>query len=937
MGFRTLLQHSLKTRIALLVLALSLASVWALALYAGQRLRQDMRQQVQAQQSIMASLLAQELQRGLDDRAQALQAVAGVLGAGMEGADAAEPLLQQRLAHRVVLQQLFNGGTFITDAGGAVLASYPGQLEPLGRNHGFSDYVQAALGGQTVVGDPALGAILKRPLIIMATPVRSASGNVVGVLAGVVDLGRPNFIDTLRLQTNGRSAEYLVVARRTRTVITASDRRRSLEVLPVAGERPVLDSFINGAEGSQTLIFDGQTQFATVRQIPSSQWLVLVTQPSVQVFASLDSMRAHLLLVVLALTALIALGVWWLLRHELRPLEGMARFMGAMAHQDQALLPMRQRRSDAAEINQLVQGFNHLLVQLDKRQQTVRESELRYKAAFMLSPDALDITRVSDGKHLDINAGFEQMFGWSRDEVLGRTGLELGIWPAGSAPIRQKLVDQVLSEGSCSRQEQQLRRRDGSVATVLMSASLLQVEGEPCMLWVTHDVTFSRQAYEQIERLTSTDALTGLPNVRQLMQRLDQVQARCLEQQRLGVLLCLDLDDFKTVNDTLGHDHGDRLLQLVGERVRETLGPQDMVTRLSGDEFVVLLDRLVPAMGDAARDAERMANRLTTMLGRPISVDATVHNLSCSVGVLVFGQERQDPRELLRKTVLALNQAKHTGPGSILFFESQLQEQVSSRARLQRSLREALRQQNFALHYQPQLSQDGVVVGVEALVRWHLQGHGMVPPTEFIPLAEKTGLILPLGRWILHTACVQLALWQQQPQCSQLCMAVNVSAGQFQQDDFVQQVQEVLAETGAPAHRLKIELTESLMMYQIDEVIGRMKALRALGVRFSLDDFGTGFSSLAYLKRLPLDQLKIDQGFVRDILHDANDAAIARTVIALGESLGLEVIAEGVETQAHRDALVQWGCRFYQGYWFSKPLPADELQAYLERQSQLAM
>jgi len=928
MVLHRLLQHSLKTRIALLVLALSLAGVWSLALYAGQRVRQDMREQILAQQASMASLLAQALQRGLYERTQALQAVAGLLGADAEHAP---QQLEQRLRARIVLQQLFNGGTFVTDSGGEVVVAYPQQSARLGQGYGFSEYVQASLSGQTVISHPMLGRESNRPLIVLSTPMRDAGRNVVGVLAGVVDLGRANFIDTLQLQTGGRVSDYVVVARSTRTVITASDRRRSLEVLPIAGQEPALDSFINGAEGSAALALHGAEQLATVRQIEPAQWLVMVSQPTAQAFATLDAMRIHLLLGALTVSALFTWGIWGLLRRELRPLEAIAAHLDTMAGQSQALQPLAERASAAAEIGQLVRGFNHLVAQLDRRQQSVRESEQRYRAAFMLSPDALDITRVADGRHLDINTGFEQMFGWTREEVVGHSGLELGIWPAGSAPIRQKLVDQVLTEGSCMRQEQYLRRRDGSVVTALMSAILLQVEGEPCMLWVTHDVTAYRQAFAQIERLTSTDALTGLPNVRQLMQRLEQVQARSLEQQRLGVLLCLDIDDFKTVNDTLGHDHGDRLLQLVGERMREALGPQDMVTRLGSDEFMVLLERLSPTMGDAAREAERVAARLTGMLARPISVDATAHNLSSSVGILVFGQEHQDPRELLRKAVLALNQAKHTGPGSILFFESQLQEQVSSRARLQRSLREALRQQHFALHYQPQLSDTGQVVGVEALVRWHLQGHGMVPPTEFIPLAEKTGLILPLGRWILHAACAQLAQWAQQPQRAHLSMAVNVSAGQFQQDDFVQQVQEAIAATGAPAHRLKIELTESLMMYQIEEVIGRMKALRALGVRFSLDDFGTGFSSLAYLKRLPLDQLKIDQGFVRDILHDANDAAIARTVIALGESLGLEVIAEGVETQAHCDMLQQWGCRYYQGYLFSKPLALDQLEAYLDR------
>ncbi|MCE1251492.1 MAG: bifunctional diguanylate cyclase/phosphodiesterase, partial [Comamonadaceae bacterium] len=415
---------------------------------------------------------------------------------------------------------------------------------------------------------------------------------------------------------------------------------------------------------------------------------------------------------------------------------------------------------------------------------------------------------------------------------------------------------------------------------------------------------------------------------------LAQAQARGLEQQQQGALLCLDIDDFKSVNDALGRDQGDALLRQLAQRITQVVGSTRTVARLGGDQFLVLLENLPPVL--AAHDAQHLAERLQHALAEPVALAGVAHHASASLGILVWGESYQEPQELLRRVVLALNQAKNAGAGSILFFEPQMQDQVSGRARLQRCLREALQKQSFALHYQPQLDAAGQVVGVEALLRWHLPGHGPVSPAEFIPLAEKTGLIMPLGRWVLHQACSQLAAWAQKPTHCHLTMAVNVSADQFRQEDFVQQVQQVLAETGAPAPRLKLELTESLMMHDTEQVIARMNALRQLGLRFSLDDFGTGFSSLAYLKRLPLAQLKIDQSFVRDLLDDANDAVIAQTIIALGLSLGLEVIAEGVETQAHRDLLDGWGCRYYQGYFFSRPLPLRELEDYLRTQAAAA-
>ncbi len=918
-----LLPATLQARMAWCVVLGLLAGLWALALYADRSLREDLERQLEAQQLAQAALLAQGLEQALQVRAAALQHVARELGATAQG----EPqLLQQRLEALTVLQQLFNGGVFATDARGVALAAHPMQSERVGRDYADRAYVQAALAGRMFLSPPLVGRTARVPVVVMAAPLPAADGRAAGVLAAVVDLASPDFLDALPGGSLGGHMRWYVAERASRTIVAASDRSRLLSTLAApGGDAAALEPYWGGAQGALHLPRQGVQMLAAVRQVPSFGWMVAVEQPLAQALAPLDALRQRIVLATLALTVLVTAGVWCLLRRALRPLEGMAAQMAAMARHEAPLQALPERGGH--EVRQLVQGFNHLLVQLDRRQQGLRESEKRYRAAFLTSPDAVDITRVSDNQHLEVNDGFVQMFGWAREEVVGKSGLELGIWRDKAA--RDQMLAQLLAHGVCRSQEQQLYHRDGHRLTVLMSASLFDFEGEPCMLWVTHDITEHRQAREQIERLTFTDQLTGLPNRSQFMERLEQAQARCLAERRLGALLYLDLDDFRTINDALGHGQGDALLHTVAGRIRGVLGEQDLAARLGGDEFTVLCEGLPPVLGDAAGEAVQTGQRLLAALSQPFDLGGQEQHCSVSIGILVFGETREDPLELLRKADLTLNQAKAAGPGSILFFEPQMLDQVSSRARLQRSLREALHKESFALHYQPQLSEGGAVVGVEALVRWHLQGHGMVSPAEFIPLAEKTGLILPLGRWILRTACMQLAAWARAPARRHLTMAVNVSAGQFQQDDFVQQVREVLAETGAPAGQLKIELTESLMLHQIEDVIARMKALRAVGVRFSLDDFGTGFSSLAYLKRLPLQQLKIDQGFVRDILQDPNDAAIAQTVIALGHSLGLEVIAEGVETAAQRDALAAWGCHLYQGYLFSQPLPGAALETFL--------
>lgn len=605
--------HSLKLRLPLLIVVLFLGGLWALAGFANYQLRHDMRHQIERQQRSEAALAAQALEHTLQERQAILLRVARHFAPVLEHAPEQlnRPATDFRALRQpfgevlstpdstqlglVVLQQLFNGGTFVTNAQGLALTSFPPHILRTGNDYGGESFIQAALAGRSVVSAPFIET--GTPVVVLAVPIWGSRGQPIGVLAGVLDLSRPNFLSHIEQQTYGKQGTFFIADVATQTVLAANQPQRVMERLPPLGSNPLVDALAQG-------------QFAQ-------------------------------------------------LEYE---------------NQGQA-------------------------------------------------------------------------------------------WLAALQPI----------------------------------AALLHA------------------------------------------------------------------------------------------------------------------------------------------LEQPLAFAHTTQHCSVSIGIVVFGgATHEPPMELQRKVDLALNQAKNTGPGSILFYEAQMQAQVTTRARLQHDLREALQQESFCLHYQPQINAAGQVVGVEALVRWISKKHGFISPAEFIPLAEKTGLILPLGRWILHTACTQLAQWARQPQRQGLSMAVNVSAGQFQQSNFVEQVREVLQETGAPAHQLKLELTESAMVEDMDAVVARMQALRQLGVRFSIDDFGTGFSSLAYLKRLPLDQLKIDQGFVRDCLEDHNDASIAQTVIALGHSLGLEVIAEGVETAAHQAALQGWGCRFFQGYGISKPLPAQALEAFLTTHAAVA-
>ncbi len=428
--------------------------------------------------------------------------------------------------------------------------------------------------------------------------------------------------------------------------------------------------------------------------------------------------------------------------------------------------------------------------------------------------------------------------------------------------------------------------------------------------------------------------MTHLPNRRLLVDRLRQALALGVRSQHFGALQFIDLDNFKALNDSLGHDMGDLLLQQVATRLAECVRATDTVARLGGDEFVVLLTQLSTDRDEAAAHAEAVGEKMRAAITRPYLLETHEHELSASLGITLFLGTGASIDELLKQADMAMYQAKAVGRNTLRFYDPQMQAVVNTRVALEADIRRALQQQQFQLYYQLQVDALGQPVGAEALLRWPHPSRGMVPPNEFIPLAEDTGLILPLGHWVLQQACTQLHAWSLQAHTRHLALAVNVSARQFRQPDFVESVLQILQDTAAPARLLKLELTESLLVNDVEETIAKMLALRAQGVGFSLDDFGTGYSSLSYLKRLPLEQLKIDQSFVRDLLTDPNDAAIARTVITLGHSLGLAVIAEGVETDAQRGFLAAQGCDAYQGYLFSRPLPVQAFEQGLRQHGQ---
>jgi diguanylate cyclase (GGDEF)-like protein/PAS domain S-box-containing protein len=525
------------------------------------------------------------------------------------------------------------------------------------------------------------------------------------------------------------------------------------------------------------------------------------------------------------------------------------------------------------------------------------------------------------------NKSAERLYGWTSEEVIGRVVKDVFGYQAVDVEAR---LESIRRHGDWMGEISQFRR-DGSSLIVESRLTLVAAEdGTPhSVLAINTDITAWKADQARIEYLAFDDVLTGLPNRQLLRDRLAEVLADPANHGKVGVLLHIDLDDFKTLNNTMGHDVGDALLRQVTRRLTNCLGPLDMVARLGGDEFVVMLVSLCPDAQTAADAATVAGNNILGAFRQSFVLGTYESEAKASIGVALFSGASDTVDQLLKRTDLAMYSAKAKGRNCLCFFESQMQADVDSRAALRSDIRRALEQGEFQLHYQPQIDSDGVVVGTEALIQWFHPLRGRVPPDEFIPLAEEAGLIVELGRWVLETACVQIAEWSTRPLMEGVTVAVNVSVRQLLDPQFVNLVRETLRKSGANPRRLKLEVTESSTMEKIGDVIAIMTDLKRDNVGFSLDDFGTGYSSLSHLQHLPIDQLKIDRSFVSNVLTRPKDASIARTIIMLGSNLGLSVIAEGVETEAQRAFLQAEGCHLYQGFLYSPAITGVQFEAFV--------
>ena len=555
--------------------------------------------------------------------------------------------------------------------------------------------------------------------------------------------------------------------------------------------------------------------------------------------------------------------------------------------------------------------------------------------------ESLEGMFITDAKQmiLQINHALTDMTGYTIEELAGQPR---DILDSGRNPLAffAKMSTSLKSEGKWTG-EIWNRRKNGEVYPAWMTITAVHNTQKELtnFVFTLSDITMKKAAEEQIKNLAFYDPLTKLPNRRLMLDRLEHALSSCGRQKRLGAVLMIDLDNFKTLNDSYGHNIGDKLLRSVATRLESCMRKGDTVSRMGGDEFVVIIEGLDETIL-LEKQVETVAKKIITHLSEPHLLThesntdkpkAIQYQCSCSIGIALFSEQAITVDELIKQADTAMYSAKAAGRNTLRFFDPKMQALISARAALEHDLYGAIKKAQFALYYQPIVSGKKKLIGVEALVRWVHPERGIIMPEQFIPAAEASGLIVPLGLWILQTACDQLTKWALVPEMAGLSMAVNVSAMQFNQPQFVSQLLDQLKRSGANPLRLSLELTESALIYDLHDVIEKMTTLKNSGISFSLDDFGTGYSSLSYLKQLPLDQLKIDQSFIKDIFTDSNDVAIAQMIIALSKSMGLGVIAEGVENHAQLNYLENLGCHTHQGYLFSRPLPLKKFEAFAQQ------
>ena len=808
----------------------------------------------------------------------------------------------------------------ITDASGKLLCAAKGS-----GSQDFSDrywYQQAIKSNHFVVGDYNIGRIQSLPIIPLAQAIRNHEGKVQRVILVAINVG---WLEHRLKHNQFENEAVLRVLDKNGTLVAQQPSN------PKGVGKPYPDSSLFNAiasglpEGTgETTTNDGKSQlYAYVKLSPNgddkSNVYVIANIPKNIVVSRASSAFLTNLGLLFALTILGLTMAWFLMDiFVLRRVKALIKTAKSIKSGDfKARAALDQGSS---ELSELARAFDEMAGSIERAfEQNQRIMEV--------TPEAILISD-HEGRIVMANAQTEAIFGYNRVELIGQPIEILLPESLRSAHVghRKHYNAAPVTREMGTTNNLSARRKDGTEFPVDVSLGPLKTDTGTMVVCAVRDVSERKKFESTILHQATHDALTDLPNRTLFMEILSHAMTRALRSENLVAVMFLDLDGFKNINDTLGHEQGDRLLKGVANRLVSVLRKDDMVARQGGDEFTILLQGI-----NTVQDIVQIAEKLLSSIAEPIHTGSHEMHITGSIGITVFPFDDTNLENLLRNADTAMYRAKETGKNNYQFYTAEMNAAMQERMEIENGLRRAIQEKQFSLHYQPQIRLGtGEIIGVEALLRWNNSEHGMIPPAKFIPVAEESGLIVPIGEWVLKTACQQIRSWREEGLVD-IKIAVNLSPRQFHQPNLVEMIQCVLEETGLDScsGALELELTESMVMRDVEQSVVTLKKFHQLGIHISIDDFGTGYSSLSYLKRFPIQTLKIDQSFVRDITTDPEDAAIAAAIINLGHSLRLNVIAEGVETAEQLDLLKHMGCDEAQGYYLSKPLPVDTVETVL--------